>query len=149
MKIAKSTIDSVTDPRVNRRARKTKTLFLAAGFAALLFASSSIASANPVIISSSSENSVRISDARVVRALGGGSYVTGMIEPSFGYATPGAAQVHVAAYDANGKLLAEKVDNINGNDLVGWHLRPNPRAPYTVFFPWDRSQIAKVTVRAQ
>ena len=52
---------------------KTKTLSLAAGFAALLFVSSSIASSEPVI-SSSSENSVRISDARVVKALGGGSY---------------------------------------------------------------------------
>jgi hypothetical protein len=148
MKIAKSTIDSVTDPRVSRRARKTKALFLAAGFAALLLASSSIASANPVI-SSSSENSVQMSDSSVVRALGGGSYVTGMIEPSFGYAAPGAVHVHVAAYDANGKLLAEKVDSIDGDNLVTSHLRPSPRAPYVVFFPWEPSQIGKVTVRAQ
>jgi hypothetical protein len=67
---------------------------------------------------SSSENSVRISSARVVRALGGGSYVTGMTEPSFGYVAPRTAHVHVAAYDANGKLLAEKIDKINGNNLV-------------------------------
>jgi hypothetical protein len=124
---------------------KTKTLSLAAGFAALLFASSSIASSNPVI-SSSSENSVRISSARVVRALGGGSYVTGMTEPSFGYVAPRAVYAHVAAYDANGKLLAEKIDKINVNKLVRWHLRPSPRAPYTVFFPWEPCQIAKVTV---
>ena len=76
-------------------AMKKKTLSLAAGFAALLFASSCIASTNPVI-SSSSENSVRISDARVVRAVGGGSYVTGMIEPSFGYAAPRAVAVHAS-----------------------------------------------------
>ena len=145
MKIAKSTIDSATDPRVNRRAMKTKALSLAAGFVALLFASSSIASTHPVI-SSSSENSVRISSARVVRAIGGGSYVTGMIEPSFGYVAPRAAQVRVAAYDANGKLLAEKVDEINANDLVRSHFSPSPRASYAVFFPWDPSQIAKVTV---
>jgi hypothetical protein len=132
-------------PRVNRRVMKKKILSLAAGIAALLFASSSIASSNP-IISSSSENSVRMSDARVARALGGGSYVTGMIEPSFGYVAPGAVHVHVAAYDANGKLLAEKVDQINANDLVISHLRPSPRAPYAVFFPWEPSQIAKVTV---
>ena len=113
---------------------KTKSLSLAAGFAALLFASSSIASTNPVI-SSSSENSVRISSARVVRALGGGSYVTGMTEPSFGYVAPRAAHVHVAAYDANGKLLAEKIDKINGNNLVRWHLRPRPRAPIRCSFP--------------
>ena len=144
MKI-RSAIDGATDPRVNRRAIKIKILSLAAGFAALLFASNSIAFTNPVI-SSSSENSVRISSARVVRAIGGGSYVTGMIEPSFGYFAPGAAHVRVAAYDANGKLLAEKVDKINANDLVISHLRPNPRAPYTVFFPWAPSQIAKVTV---
>jgi hypothetical protein len=56
---------------------KTKTLSLAAGAAVLLFASSIIASTNTVILSSS-ENSVRISSARLVRALGGGSYVTGM-----------------------------------------------------------------------
>ena len=60
-------------------------------------------------------------------------------------AVPGA-HVHVAAYDANGKLLAEKIDKINGNNLVRWHLRPRPRAPYTVFFPWEPSQIAKATV---
>ena len=53
-----------------------------------------------------------ICDARVVRALGGSSYVTGMIEPSFGYVASDAAQVDVAAYDASGKLLGEKVDNI-------------------------------------
>ena len=143
MKIAKS--NSVTEPRVNRRATKTKALSLAAGFVALLFASSSIASPNPVI-SSSSENSVRISSVRVVRAIGGGSYVTGMIEPSFGNVAPRAVQVRIAAYDANGKLLAEKVDIINSNHLVRWHLHPNPRAPYAVFFPWEPSQIAKVTV---
>ena len=145
MRITKSAIDPATGPRVNRQAMKKKTLSLAAGFAALLFASSSIASTNPVI-SSSSENSARISSARVVRALGGGSYVTGMIEPSFGYAAPRAEHVRVGAYDANGKLLAEKVDKINANDLVISHLRPSPRAPYAVFFPWEPSQIAKVTV---
>ena len=59
------------------------------------------------------------------------------------------AHVYVAAYDANGKLLAEKIDKINGNNLVRWHLRPRPRAPYTVFFPWKPSQIAKVTVIEQ
>jgi hypothetical protein len=128
-----------------KKIMKTRTLSLAAGFAALLFASSNIASADPVI-SFSSENSVRISSARVVRALGGGSYVTGMTEPSFGYIAPRAAHVHVAAYDANGTRLAEKIDKITGNKLVRWHLRPRPRAPYTVFFPWEPSQIAKVTV---
>ena len=51
-----------------------------------------------------------------------------------------------AFYDANGKLLAEKVDNINGNNLVRSHLRPRPRAPYTVLFPWEPFQIAKVGV---
>jgi hypothetical protein len=146
MKI-KSAIDTATGSRVNRQAMKKKTLSLAAGFAALFFCSS-IASANPVV-SSSSENSVQISDAKVVRALGGGSYVTGMIGPSFGYVAPDAAQVHVAAYDANGKLLGEKVDNIDGDDLVRSHYSPNPRAPYTVFFPWAPSQIAKVTVEIQ
>jgi hypothetical protein len=148
MKIAKSAIDTATDSRVNRRVAKKKALSLAAVFAALLFASSSIASANPVI-SSSSQNSVRISSASVVRALGGGSYVTGMIEPSVGYVAPGAVDVHVAAYDGNGKLLAEKVDKIDANDLVISHLRPNPRAPYAVFFPWEPSQIGKVTVETQ
>jgi hypothetical protein len=130
---------------VVKKVMKTKTLLLAAGFAALLFGSSSIASTN-LVISTSSENSVRISSARVVRALGGGSYVTGMTEPSFGYVAPRAVHVHVAVYDANGKLLSEKIDRINGNNLVRWHLRPRPRASYTVFFPWELSQIAKATV---
>jgi hypothetical protein len=147
MKIAKSVMDQPPTRRSTAKSMKKKTLSLAAGFAALLFASSSIAFTKPVI-SSSSENSVRIKSARVVRALGGGSYVTGMIEPSFGYVAPRAELVRVAAYDANGKLLAEKVDNINGN-LGRSHLRPSPRAPYTVFFPWEPSQIAKVTVGAQ
>jgi hypothetical protein len=124
---------------------KTKSFSLAMGFAFLLFASSHRASANAVI-SSSSGNSVRISSARVLRAIGGGSYVTGMTEPSFGYVAPRAAHVHVAAYDANGKLLGEKIDKINVNSLVRWHLRPRPRAPFTVFFPWQPTQIAKVSV---
>ena len=127
---------------------KTKTLSLDAGAAVLLFASSTIASTNTVI-SSSSENSVRISSARVVRALGGGSYVTGMTEPSFGYVAPRAAHLHVAAYDANGSSWPRKIDKINGNNLVRWHLRPRPRAPYTVFFPWEPSQIAKVSAWTQ
>ena len=146
MKIAKSVIDQLPTRGSTAKSMKKKTLSLAAGFAALLFASSSIAFTKPVI--SSSENSVRINSARVVRAPGGGSYVTGMIEPSFGYAAPRAELVRVAAYDANGKLLAEKVDNINGN-LDRSHLRPSPRAPYTMFFPWEPSQIAKVTVGAE
>jgi hypothetical protein len=120
---------------------KTKAL----SFAALLVASSSIASANPVI-SSWSEDSMRISSASVVRASGGGSYVTGVIEPSFGYGAPRAAQVSVAAYGASGKLLVEKVDEINSDDLVRSHFNPSPRAPYAVFLPWEPSQIAKVTV---
>ncbi|HEY5812514.1 MAG TPA: hypothetical protein VIT23_07665 [Terrimicrobiaceae bacterium] len=122
-----------------------KLLSLAAGFAALFLASGSIASTNPVV-SSSSENSVRISSAKIERALGGGSYVTGMTQPSFGYVAQHAVHVHVSAYDANGKLLAERIDNINRNNLVRWHLRPSPRAPFTVSFPWEPFQIAKVTV---
>jgi hypothetical protein len=72
-----------------------------------------------------------------------------MIAPSFGYVAPGAAHLRVPAYDANGKLLDEKVDKINGSNPVNRHLRPNPRAPYAVFFPWQPSQIAKVTVGTQ
>jgi hypothetical protein len=120
---------------------KTKALY----FAALLVASSSIAFSNPVI-SSSSEDSVTISNTSVARASGGGSYVTGMIEPSFGYGPPRAAQVSVAAYGASGKLLAEKVAEINRDELVISHVSSRPRAPYVVFLPWEPSQIAKVTV---
>jgi hypothetical protein len=127
--------------RIVKATMKTKAL----SFAALIVASSSIAFANPVI-SASSEDPVRISSARVVRASGGGSYVTGMIEPSFGYDAPRAAQVSVAAYGASGKLLAEKVDEIDSDELVTSHLNPSPRAPYAVFLPWGPSQIAKVTV---
>jgi hypothetical protein len=89
------------------------------------------------VVSSSSENSVRVSSAKIERALGGGSYVTGMTQPSFGYVAQHAVHLQVSAYDANGKLLAERIDNINGNNLVRWHLRPSPRAPFTVFFPWN------------
>jgi hypothetical protein len=90
---------------------KTKALF----FAALLVARSSIAATHPVI-SSSLEDSVRISSTSVVKANGGGSYVTGMIEPLFGYAAPSAAQLSVVAYGASGKLLAEKVGEIDSDD---------------------------------
>jgi hypothetical protein len=127
--------------RIVKPSMKTKALYLAA----LLVASSSIAFSNPVI-SSSSEDSVTISSTSVVRASGGGSYVTGMIEPSFGYGPPRDPQVSVAAYGASGKLLAEKVGEINRDDLVISHLNPRPRAPYVVFLPWEPSQIAKVTV---
>jgi hypothetical protein len=69
-----------------------------------------------------------------------------MIEPLFGYAAPSAAQVSVAAYGASGKLLAEKLGEIDSDDLVITHLNPSPRVPYAVFLPWEPSQIAKVTV---
>jgi hypothetical protein len=111
----------------------------------VLVTGESVPSTQPVI-SSSSEDAVRISSASVVRASGGGSYVVGTIEPSFGYVAPLAAQVRVAAYDARGKLLVEKVDEIDGNDLVVSHLTPDPRAPYAVFLPWEPSQIARVSV---
>jgi hypothetical protein len=127
---------------------KTSTFPLAAGFTALLFASSSIA-CSKTFISSSAESSTRIGRARVVKAIGGGSYVSGMTEPWFGYVAARAVHAYVAAYDSNGKLLAEKTDKINDNDLVRWHLRPRPRAPYTVLLPWESSQIAKVTARTQ
>jgi hypothetical protein len=127
--------------KIVKPSTKTKALYLVA----LLVASSSIAFSNPVI-SSSSGDSVTISSTSVVRASGGGSYVTGMIEPSFGYGPPRDPQVSVAAYGASGKLLAEKVGEINRDDLVISHLNPRPRAPYVVFLPWEPSQIAKVTV---
>ena len=81
-----------------------------------------------------------------MRSISGGSYVTGMIEPLFGYVAPRAAEVRIAAYDASGKLLGEKADEIDANDLVTSHLSPRPRALYAVFLPWGPSQIAKVTV---
>jgi hypothetical protein len=108
---------------------KTKALV----FAAVLVARSSIAATQPVI-SSSSEDSVRISSTSVVKANGGGSYVTGMIKPLFGYAAPSAAQVSVAAYGVSGKLLAEKVGEIDSDNLVITHLNPSPRAAYAVSF---------------
>ena len=89
---------------------------------------------------------MRIDSTSVVRAISGGSYVTGMIEPLFGYVAPRAAEVRIAAYDASGMLLGGKADEINANDLVRSHLSPRPRAPYAVFLPWGPSQIAKVTV---
>jgi hypothetical protein len=148
MKTANSAIDLAADPRANRQRVETKTSFLTGVVTALLFVSSSIA-CSKTFISSSSESSARIGRARVVKAIGGGSYVTGTTEPRFGYVPAGAVHAHVAAYDSNGKLLAEKTDKINHNDLVRWHLSPRPRAPYTVFFPWEPSQIAKVTAWTQ
>jgi ABC-type tungstate transport system permease subunit len=109
--------------RVVKCNAKTKALF----FAAFLIARSSIAATYPVI-SSSSEDSVKISSTSMVKANGGGSYVTGMVEPLFGYAAPSAAQVSVSAYGASGKLLAEKVGEIGFDDLVVTHLNPDPRA---------------------
>src|SRR5262245_53724004 len=118
---------------------RAKTFLIAVGFTVLLFASSCIASASAAV-SIASENSLRISSGRLVRALDGGSFVTGTTEPSVGYVAPRASQVHVMVYDANGKLLGEKIDNINGNDLVRWHLRPAPHAHFTVFFPWPPTE---------
>jgi hypothetical protein len=149
MKTAKSAIDPAVEPRVNRQRMKTNPLSLAAVLIALLFASSSIGFSKPDL-SPSPEDSVQISNPRVVKAPGPGSYVTGIIERSFGYAAPMAAvNVHVAVYGANGKLLAEKVDIVNGDDLVGWRFNQNPTVPFTVFFPWEPSQIAKVTAWTQ
>ena len=112
-------------------------LSVAAGF--LSAVANSIASGNPTI-STFSENSIRFRSARIVSAIGGGFYLTGMVEPSFGYIAVGSARVSVAVYDIEGNLIAEK--------LLKWHLRPNPRASFVVFFPFEPSQIANVTVKA-
>jgi hypothetical protein len=110
-----------------------------------MLAGSSIASDN-LVISTFSDNSVQIRSARVVRALGGGFHVTGVIEPSFGYTAPRLAHVRVAVYDSKGKVLAQEIDRIGGSKLIRWHLRPKPRAPYVVFFPLEPSQISTVTI---
>jgi hypothetical protein len=47
---------------------------------------------------------VRISSTSVVRAGGGGSYVTGMIEPSFGYVAPRAAQEIFSCTETSTKI---------------------------------------------
>jgi hypothetical protein len=145
MKTPTSVIDFRAQSRVNRRRVTTRASFLAAGLTAFLFVSNSLAGSKK--FSSSSGGSPRVSSARVVRAIGGGSYVTGVTEPQFGYVPIRALHAHVAAYDYNGKLLAEKSAKINHNELVRWHLRSRPRAPYTVFLPYDVSEIAKVTAR--
>ncbi len=89
---------------------------------------------------------MRISSARVVTAPGGGSYVAGMAETAFGYSEPRTAHVHISAYDANGKLLAEKIDKLDTAKLARWHRNPHPAASYIAFLPWAPSQIARVTV---
>ena len=119
--------------------------FILALILALPLLGSNRAAGNPVV-STFSENSVRIRSAQVVRALGGGSHVTGLIEPSFGYVPVGSAHVHVAAYGRDKKLLASEIDKIKGYELLRWHLRPQPRASYTVFLPFEPSQIAYVTI---
>jgi hypothetical protein len=124
---------------------RAKTSLFTASLAALLLAGASIASASPAI-SSSSEKTMNIKSARVVKAFGGGSYVTGTAEPSFGYASPRAAHVHISVYDAKGSLLAEKTDNLSRVRLVRWHLNPHPRASFVAYFPWTPAQIAKVVV---
>ena len=123
---------------------KIKILLLVAGLAAFL--GSDVSASTDRVILSSSENAVHINSARVVRAIGGGSYVTGMVELSFGYSNPRSAHVHIAAYDMDLKLLAEKIDKISASKLERWHLRPTPRASYIAFFPWEPSQIARVTI---
>jgi hypothetical protein len=90
---------------------------------------------------------MQVRSARIVRAVGGGFYLTGMVEPSFGYFPARSAHVHVAAYSREKKLLAEGIDKIKGSELLRWHFRPTPRAPYTVFFPFEPTEIASVTIR--
>jgi hypothetical protein len=144
MKTARSAIDPIARSRVNRRRVKPKISILAAS----LFVSSGIADSK-TFTSSSSGGFTRIGSARVVKAIGGGSYVTGTTEPWFGYVPARIVHAHVAAYDHNGKLLAEKTAKINHTHLVRWHLRSRPRASYAVFFPYEAPQIAKVTAWTQ
>jgi len=116
---------------------------LAAIFSGL--ACSLVASASPVL-STSSARPIEISSARLERALGSGTYVTGVVEPAFGYAAGGAVNIQVVAYGQNGRLLAETSDKVNFYRLVRWHLNPRPRASYVAYFPWAASEIAKVDV---
>ena len=133
---------------VNRRRVKPKISILAACLTALLFVSSGIAD-NKTFTSSSSGGSTRIGSARVVKAIGGASYVTDTTEPWFGYVPARIVHAHVAAYDHNGKLLSEKTAKINHSHPVRWHLRSRPRASYAVFFPYEASQIATVAAWTQ
>jgi hypothetical protein len=148
MKTAKSAIDPIARARINRQRVKPKASILAACLTGLLFVSSGIADSK-TFTSSSSGGSTRIGSARVVNAIGGGSFVTGTTEPWFGYVPARIVHAHVAAYDHNGKLLSEKTAKINHSHLVRWHLRSRPRASYAVFFPYEASQIAKVAAWAQ
>src|SRR5262245_42977991 len=107
MKTARSAIDPIARSRINRRRVKPKISSLAAS----LFVSSGIADSK-TFTSSSSGGSTRIGSARVVKAIGGGSYVTGTTEPWFGYVPVRIVHAHVAAYDHNSKLLAEKTAKI-------------------------------------
>jgi hypothetical protein len=119
--------------------------FLAVNIAASLVASAFTASASPAI-STSSVDAVQISRTHLEKALGGGSYVTGVAETSFGSWVPRAVHVHVEVYDSNGKLLADKIDKLNSSLLVPWQRNPRPSVSYVVFLPLVPSQIAKVSV---
>lgn len=109
-----------------------------------LVTTSVFASAQPAIATSSG-NALKVSSARIVKAPGG-SYITGSLQPSFGYAAPSSPHVHVTVYDVDGRMLTEKVDKVSRNRLVRSHLQPRPRASYVAFVPWSPSQIARITV---
>jgi len=94
----------------------------------------------------SSGNNLTVTSTRVVKAPGG-SFVTGSLQPSFGYTAPSSPHVHVTVYDTNGKILTEEVDKVGRNQLVRSHLQPRPRATYVAFVPWNPSKISRVTVK--
>lgn len=120
-----------------------KPSLLSTGLAlALLFTGAALASPQ---ISAPAGGSLRVESARLTPAAGG-SYVSGKVESSSGYAAPSTPHVHVSAYDSRGRLLAEKDDKLNRDSLVRSHLQPAPHASYVVFLAENPANIARITV---
>ena len=121
-----------------------KTLF-ALALASALAAGALRASPGPSVALHSGR-ALELPGARVEAAPGGGSYVTGLVEPVLGYAVPRAAHLHITAYDAKGRVLGEKTDPLARSLLVRSHFQPQPRETYAVFLPCAPSQIARVDI---
>lgn len=111
----------------------------------LLLAASSFLQAAPAT-EIRSDSGLLISSANIAPAPGGGVYVSGLSRPSLGVSTPSLPHIHVAAYDRNGKPLAEKTASLNQSRLTVNHYTPRPRASYVVYLPAKASEIGTIIV---
>ncbi len=113
--------------------------------AAFILLTSATAQSSPGVHILSNQDLV-VTSSHLAAAPGGGTYVSGISQPTWGVSAPAQPHIHIIVYDRNGRILLEKIDTLNRTDLAANHYSPRPRAIYTVYLPVDEALIGGITI---